>query len=161
MAGPIHEFSHLPRPKRAASSAWRANRAARAEGAPPTVGLIYNPRSHHNKGQDLTSTISPDIFVAQPGNRDQLPEALARLAERGIEVREWQMDPGTGHLDPEDLQQLLDEKVRLVCFPHCSNVVGEINPVVDITALAHAAGAFVCVDGPGLGFQVLSPPGNC
>jgi len=34
-----------------------------------------------------------------------------------------------------------------VCFPHCSNVVGEINPVTAITAMAHAAGAFVCVDG--------------
>ena len=70
-----------------------------------------------------------------------------RLAERGIEIREWQVDPDTGHLDPTDLEDLLDEKVRLVCFPHCSNVVGEINPVTEITALAHAAGAFVCVDG--------------
>ncbi|MGH1579000.1 aminotransferase class V-fold PLP-dependent enzyme [Planktotalea sp.] len=70
-----------------------------------------------------------------------------RLAERGIEVREWQIDPETGHLDPEKLEDLLDEKVRLVCFPHCSNVVGEINPVTEITAMAHAAGAFVCVDG--------------
>lgn len=70
-----------------------------------------------------------------------------RLAERGIEIREWQVDPETGHLDPADLEDLLDENVRLVCFPHCSNVVGEINPVTEITALAHAAGAFVCVDG--------------
>ena len=70
-----------------------------------------------------------------------------RLAERGIEVREWKVDPATGHLDPAALEQLLDESVRLVCFPHCSNVVGEINPVTEITALAHAAGAFVCVDG--------------
>ncbi|MEO0402112.1 MAG: aminotransferase class V-fold PLP-dependent enzyme [Pseudomonadota bacterium] len=70
-----------------------------------------------------------------------------RLADRGIEVREWQIDPGTGHLDTDALEDLLDEKVRLVCFPHCSNVVGEINPVTEITALAHAAGAFVCVDG--------------
>ncbi|NNE53261.1 MAG: aminotransferase class V-fold PLP-dependent enzyme [Sulfitobacter sp.] len=70
-----------------------------------------------------------------------------RLAERGIEVREWRIDPDSGQLDPEDLEKLLDEKVRLVCFPHCSNVVGQINPVVEITALAHAAGAFVCVDG--------------
>ena len=70
-----------------------------------------------------------------------------RLADRGIEIREWQVDPETGHLDPADLEDLLDEKVRLVCFPHCSNVVGEINPVTEITALAHAAGAFVCVDG--------------
>jgi len=70
-----------------------------------------------------------------------------RLAERGIEVREWKINVETGHLDPEDLDDLLDEKVRLVCFPHCSNVVGEINPVTEITARAHAAGAFVCVDG--------------
>ena len=70
-----------------------------------------------------------------------------RLAERGFEVREWKIDPETGHLNPEDLADLLDEKVRLVCFPHCSNVVGEVNPVTEITALAHAAGAFVCVDG--------------
>lgn len=70
-----------------------------------------------------------------------------RLADRGIEIREWKIDPETGELNPEDLENLLDDKVRLVCFPHCSNVVGHINPVVEITALAHAAGAFVCVDG--------------
>ncbi|MGZ2258033.1 aminotransferase class V-fold PLP-dependent enzyme [Roseobacter sp. A03A-229] len=70
-----------------------------------------------------------------------------RLAARGIEIREWQLDPETGHLDPADLEELLDDSVRLVCFPHCSNVVGEINPVTEITALAHAAGAFTCVDG--------------
>lgn len=70
-----------------------------------------------------------------------------RLADAGIEVREWQIDPQTGSLDPAQLENLLDDKVRLVCFPHCSNVVGEINPVAEITAIAHAAGAFVCVDG--------------
>ncbi|QAX29875.1 aminotransferase class V-fold PLP-dependent enzyme [Leisingera sp. NJS204] len=70
-----------------------------------------------------------------------------RLAEEGIEIREWQIDPQTGHLDPARLETLLDENVRLVCFPHCSDVVGEINPVPEITAMAHAAGAFVCVDG--------------
>lgn len=70
-----------------------------------------------------------------------------RLEADGIEIREWRHDPETGHLNPEDLEPLLDENVRLVCFPQCSNVVGEINPVVEITAMAHAAGAFVCVDG--------------
>lgn len=70
-----------------------------------------------------------------------------RLEAEGIEIREWKMDPETGHLDPDALEPLLDENVRLVCFPHCSNVVGEINPVTEITAMAHAAGAFVCVDG--------------
>lgn len=70
-----------------------------------------------------------------------------RLADDGIDIREWQIDPQSGALNPEDLENILDDKVRLVCFPHCSNVVGEINPVTEITAIAHAAGAFVCVDG--------------
>lgn len=71
-----------------------------------------------------------------------------RLAEEGIALREWQIDPVTGHLDPARLEPLLkDGKVRLVCFPHCSNVVAEINPVAEIVALAHAAGAVACVDG--------------
>ncbi len=71
-----------------------------------------------------------------------------RLAEEGIEVREWQVDPATGSLDQSALAGLLaDGRVRLVCFPHCSNVVAEINDVAAITAMAHAAGARVVVDG--------------
>ncbi|MCF1710232.1 aminotransferase class V-fold PLP-dependent enzyme [Tabrizicola sp. J26] len=71
-----------------------------------------------------------------------------RLADEGIEVREWKVDPETGHLDSADLSRLLgDGKVRLVCFPHCSNVVAEINPVAEICAMARAAGARTVVDG--------------
>lgn len=70
-----------------------------------------------------------------------------RLAEAGIEVREWQIDPDTGHLDVKGLENLLDDKVRLVCFPHVSNVVGEVNNVAEICAKIRAAGAYSCVDG--------------
>ena len=70
-----------------------------------------------------------------------------RLAADGVEVREWRMDPTTGHLDPGDLAALLDDRVRLVCFPHCSNVVGEINAVPEICGMIRRAGAVSCVDG--------------
>ncbi|RID92243.1 aminotransferase class V-fold PLP-dependent enzyme [Gemmobacter lutimaris] len=71
-----------------------------------------------------------------------------RLVDEGIEVREWRIDPQTGHLEPAALAPLLEDgRVKLVCFPHCSNVVAEINPVAEICAMAHAAGAFTCVDG--------------
>ncbi|NGQ92503.1 aminotransferase class V-fold PLP-dependent enzyme [Rhodobacter sp. HX-7-19] len=71
-----------------------------------------------------------------------------RLADEGIEVREWKLDPETGSLDPADLRALLaDGKVRLVCFPHCSNVVAELNDVTAICALAREAGARTVVDG--------------
>ena len=42
---------------------------------------------------------------------------------------------------------LADGRVRLVAFPHCSNVVGAINPVTEICAMARAAGARTVVDG--------------
>ncbi|WP_210527595.1 aminotransferase class V-fold PLP-dependent enzyme [Rubellimicrobium arenae] len=71
-----------------------------------------------------------------------------RLADDGIEVREWRLDPATGHLDPERLEELLaDGRVRLVCFTHCSNVIAEINDVSGISALCRAHGARTCVDG--------------
>lgn len=71
-----------------------------------------------------------------------------RLADEGIEVREWQLDPATGSLDPADLQRLLaDGKVRLVAFPHCSNVIAEINDVAAIAAMAREEGARTVVDG--------------
>ncbi|WP_427966288.1 diacylglycerol/lipid kinase family protein [Altererythrobacter sp.] len=54
--------------------------------APPKVGVIYNPRSHRNKGQDLASDPAPHVFVAQPGHLDQLPDALERFRQREIEL---------------------------------------------------------------------------
>jgi len=70
-----------------------------------------------------------------------------RLADAGIDIREWQIDSDTGHLDPAALVELLDDKVRLVCFPHCSNVVAEVNDVAAICQIVHDAGAVACVDG--------------
>ena len=71
-----------------------------------------------------------------------------RLADEGIEVREWQIDPVTGHLDIATLEPLLaDGRVKLLAFPHCSNVVAEINPVAEICAIAGAAGVRTVVDG--------------
>ena len=70
-----------------------------------------------------------------------------RLVDAGIEIREWKIDPASGHLPLERLLRLLDERVKLVCFPHVSNVVGEINPVREICDLVHGVGAVACVDG--------------
>ena len=73
--------------------------------------------------------------------------AWRRLADSGVEVREWRIDACSGDLDLEQLDDLLCERTRLVCFPHVSNIVGSVNDVRAITAKAHAVGAMVCVDG--------------
>jgi selenocysteine lyase/cysteine desulfurase len=73
--------------------------------------------------------------------------AWRKLATKGIEVREWKVDGKTGHLPLDELDKLLDSKVRAVCFPHVSNIVGEINPVAAIAAKAKSYGAITVVDG--------------
>jgi cysteine desulfurase family protein (TIGR01976 family) len=75
--------------------------------------------------------------------------AWRRLADNGsgIRVREWSVDPRTGLLDPSNLQGLLSERTKLVCFTHCSNIVGSVNDVAAIARLVHQAGARVVVDG--------------
>ncbi|NIS79755.1 MAG: SufS family cysteine desulfurase [Anaerolineales bacterium] len=52
-----------------------------------------------------------------------------------------------GLLDMDDYRDLLTESPRLVGFVHMSNMLGTINPVAEMTAMAHEAGALVLVDG--------------
>jgi cysteine desulfurase/selenocysteine lyase len=52
-----------------------------------------------------------------------------------------------GLLDLDSYHELLERGPRLVAFTHMSNVLGTINPVQQMTAEAHAAGALVLIDG--------------
>ncbi len=88
-----------------------------------------------------------DAIVVTDQDHEANSGVWRRLAARGIEIREWRIDPDSGHLDPAALEALLDDRVRLVVFPHVSNVIGEVNDVVGICARARAAGAWTCVDG--------------
>ena len=51
-----------------------------------------------------------------------------------------------GELDIETLYSLLNERTRLLCVTHVSNVMGTVNPVQQIVSHAHALGIPVLVD---------------
>ena len=53
----------------------------------------------------------------------------------------------SGELDLPAFHALLGPRVRLVALTHMSNVLGTVNPVSEIIAAAHAAGARVLLDG--------------
>lgn len=113
--------------------------------------LSFGPSTTQNTyvlAQAFRQWMEPgDAIIVTDQDHEANSGPWRRLAEDGFEIREWKIDAETGMLRLDQLEELLDERVRLVCFPHCSNIVGAINPVVEITAAAHAAGAFVCVDG--------------
>ena len=115
-----------------------------------TDEVSFGPSTTQNTyvlAQAVRGWLAPgDAIVVTNQDHEANSGPWRRLAEAGIAVREWRIDPATGLLDPAALAPLLDG-AKLLCFPHCSNVVGAINDVAAITAQAHAAGARVCVDG--------------
>src|SRR5690606_16210157 len=61
-------------------------------------------------------------------------------AQMGATVEPIPVD-STGTLDLDALQQMLDERVRMVACGHVSNALGTVNPVERIVQLAHQVGA--------------------
>jgi cysteine desulfurase family protein (TIGR01976 family) len=68
------------------------------------------------------------------------------LEEKGIVIRQVEIKEEDCTLDLEDLKSKLSSKTKLVAVGYASNAVGTINPVVEITKLAHAAGALMFID---------------
>lgn len=50
-------------------------------------------------------------------------------------------------IDLDDFRRALERAPKIVTFTHVSNVLGTINPVAELTRLAHDAGAVVLIDG--------------
>jgi cysteine desulfurase family protein (TIGR01976 family) len=68
------------------------------------------------------------------------------LEEKGIVIRQVDIREADCTLDLEDLKRKLNEKTKIVAVGYASNAVGTINPVAEITKLAHGAGALVYID---------------
>lgn len=69
------------------------------------------------------------------------------IAERrGLKIRVVGMDD-RGVLDLDAFRSMLNERTRIVAVTHVSNVLGTVNPVAEMIAEAHKAGAAVLVDG--------------
>src|SRR6266480_3475736 len=68
------------------------------------------------------------------------------LEEKGVVIRQVDIRESDCTLDMENLRHKLSAKTKLVAVGYASNMVGTINPVAEITKLAHSAGALMFVD---------------
>jgi len=68
------------------------------------------------------------------------------LEEKGVVIRQVDIREEDCTLDLEDLNHKITPKTKLVAVGYASNMVGTINPVTEITKLAHAAGALMFID---------------
>jgi cysteine desulfurase family protein (TIGR01976 family) len=111
----------------------------------------FGPSTSQNTyvvAQALRGILSPgDEVIVTNQDHEANIGAWRRLEADGVTIREWQVNPVSGELDPADLDALLSDRTRMVAFTHCSNIVGTINPVRELADRIHAAGALVFVDG--------------
>ncbi|EPD61358.1 cysteine desulfurase [Streptomyces sp. HGB0020] len=70
-----------------------------------------------------------------------------QLAERTGATLDWFGLTDDGRLDLTRIDELLDERTKVLAVSHQSNVLGTINPVRELADRAHAFGTLVVVDG--------------
>src|SRR5207302_9747444 len=68
------------------------------------------------------------------------------LEEKGVMIRQVHIRESDCTLDLDDLRRKITSRTKLVAVGYASNAVGTINPVAEITKLAHAAGALMFID---------------
>ncbi len=95
-------------------------------------------RTHIRAGDEIVLTVMEHHSNLVPW------QMLAK--ETGAVLRFVDIDD-EGRLRPEDWPRLVGERTKLVTLTQMSNVLGTINPVREIAALAHRYGALVFVDG--------------
>ncbi|MDQ3966239.1 MAG: cysteine desulfurase [Actinomycetota bacterium] len=148
----IHRAVH--RLAEEATMAYEASREKVASflGAPDARGLIFT--------RGTTEAIN---LVAYAWGRRSLregDEVVLTEAEHHSNIVPWQLAAQAtgarlrfipiredGTLDMDEAERLVGPKTKMIGCIHASNVLGTINPVEELTELAHSAGALMLVDG--------------
>jgi len=71
---------------------------------------------------------------------------LLMARDHDLTVKFLPFDKSSFEFDLDELDALLTDRTKLVCFNHASNMTGTINDVKAVSEKAHAAGALVYVD---------------
>ena len=91
-------------------------------------------------------TEGDEIIVSTMEHHSNIVPWQLLRERRGIVIRVIPMSDD-GRLLPDEYERLFNERTRLVCVAHVSNVLGTVNPVRQMIATAHAHGVPVLVDG--------------
>ena len=96
----------------------------------------------------LGRTLQPgdEVIVSEMEHHSNLIPWQMVCRDRGARLLAVPLQDGA-YLDMAAYARLLGPRTRMVALAHISNVLGTINPVVDIVRQAHAAGAQVLLDG--------------
>jgi cysteine desulfurase/selenocysteine lyase len=145
-----------------ASHALSAKATVAYEEAREQVKKFINAKTNKEVIWTKGSTESINL-VAQTWGRSRLQpndEIVLSYSEHHANIVPWQIvaqQTGakvkvlpltqTGQIDVDQLEKVIGERTKIVCFGHISNVIGRINPVEEIIRVANKYQALTLVDG--------------
>lgn len=95
----------------------------------------------------ILGTLHPgDHAVTSDVEHNAVARPLAALRRRGVEVTPVRTDD-EGRIDPADVRAALRPQTRLLAVTYASNVLGTLQPVAELGAIAREAGVTFLVDG--------------
>ncbi|WP_433217342.1 cysteine desulfurase [Dactylosporangium sp. CS-047395] len=133
-------------------------RIAAFVGAPSPTEIVFTKNSTEAinlVAHAFTATSDDPRFRLGPGDEIVVTEMEHHsnivpwqlLAQRTGATLRWFGMTDEGRLDLSNIDELINERTKLVSVVHYSNILGTINPVELLIAKAHAAGALVLLDG--------------
>jgi cysteine desulfurase family protein len=90
-------------------------------------------------------TKSGDEIILSSMEHNSVLRSAIDCEKNGVTVKIAQSDPH-GYVTAESFAPLITDATRLICIIHSSNVVGTVNPIEEIAALARKKGILTLVD---------------
>lgn len=153
VTGPLSNRGTVTASERNAEGSVRGFREAFADLLGVAPGAVVYGRSATQLTYDFSRTLAKtwrngDEVVVSQLDHDCNVRPWVQAAERaGATLRWLRLDPATAELDLDDLDEVVNERTRLVAVTAASNLLGTRPPVARIAERAHAVGALVYVDG--------------
>lgn len=153
LTAPLSNRGTVSPSERNAEEAVHAFRLAYADllNVPP-AGIVYG-RSATQLAYDFSRHLSRDwkvgdeIVVTQLDHDANVRPWIQAAEHAGASVDWLRLDPATADLDLDQLDDVVDERTRLVAVTGASNLLGTRPQVARIARRAHEVGALVYVDG--------------
>lgn len=109
-------------------------------GATEAVNLVAHGYGRQHVGP------GDEIIVSQMEHHSNIVPWQVLCEERGATLRVAPINDA-GEILLEEYEELLSERTKIVAITHASNALGTVNPVREMTNMAHKFGAVVLIDG--------------
>ncbi len=109
-------------------------------GATEAINLVAHSYGRSYVGQ------GDEVLISQMEHHSNIIPWQMLCKEVGATLRVAPFDDA-GTLRLDDFKPLLNGRTKIVALVHVSNALGTVNPIAEMTALAHQVGAKVLIDG--------------